>query len=116
MDFTKSKAGYNTNVVGFMHEIDPGLEAYMPFMYPVLALNEEAGEVAGKVSKFIRKFGTDTEELGRQVLPELGDVLFNVSETARMFGYTLQDVVNYNVEKLNDREAHGVLIGSGDNR
>lgn len=111
-EFTAGKAGYNENV--FYHVGDNLYHA--PWTYPVHALAEEAGEVSGKVAKFVRKSGTDREELAKLVLPELGDVLFNVSEAARMFGFTLQDVVDSNVAKLDDREQRGVLIGEGDDR
>ena len=110
--FTAGKAAYNENV--FYHVEDQLYHA--PWTYPVAALAEEAGEVNGKVAKFVRKSGTDREALATAVLPELGDVLFNVSEAARMFGFTLQEVVDYNVDKLTDREDRGVLIGSGDHR
>lgn len=116
--FTQSLARYNTDV-NAMLQGDNNYSSYeipMPFMYPVLALAEEAGEVVGKVAKFVRKYGDNTDELGKLVLPELGDVLYQLSETARQFGFTLQDVVDNNVAKLTDRSARGVLIGEGDNR
>ena len=111
-EFTAGKAVYNEGV--FYHVGDNLYHA--PWSYPVHALAEEAGEVNGKIAKFIRKGGTDREELAAVVLPELGDVLFQVSESARMFGFTLQDVVNANVEKLDGREERGTLIGEGDDR
>lgn len=106
------KAVYNEDV--FYHVGDNLYHA--PWTYPVHALAEEAGEVNGKIAKFVRKSGTDREELAKMILPELGDVLFQVSESARMFGYTLQDIVDYNVAKLDDREERNVLIGEGDLR
>ena len=35
---------------------------------------------------------------------------------AKKMGYTLEDVLRTNVEKLEDRKSRGVLAGSGDNR
>lgn len=110
--FTESLAVYNENV--FYH-VDDNLY-HAPWTYPVQALAEEAGEVNGKVAKFIRKFGTDRDALAKDVGKELGDCLFQISEVARQFGFTLQDIVDMNVEKLTDRKERGVLVGSGDNR
>lgn len=106
------KAVYNTDV--FYH-VD-GLLYHAPWTYPVHALAEEAGEVNGKIAKFVRKHGTDMEALQEVVKKELGDVLYQVSETARQFKMTLQDVVDANVEKLDDREERDVLVGEGDDR
>ena len=122
--FTQKKAAYNTDIDLYTGDIwtsDNGtveVAHKMAYLYPVLALAEEAGEVAGKVAKFVRKSRTSTnfEELRENVKKELGDVLYNVSETARMFGFTLQDIVDAHVEKLDDRQVRGVLIGEGDNR
>lgn len=110
--FTAGKAVYNEGV--FYHVGDNLYHA--PWTYPIHALAEEAGEVNGKIAKFVRKHGTDREALAEVVKKELGDVLFQVSESARMFGFTLQDVVDENVRKLDDREERGVLIGEGDDR
>lgn len=116
-DFTESLARYNTDVSAMLQKGHTSfLEVPLPMMYPVLALAEEAGEVAGKLAKFVRKHGTDTDELARLILPELGDVMYAVSETARQMGYTLQDVIDANVSKLSDRADRGVLIGEGDYR
>jgi NTP pyrophosphatase (non-canonical NTP hydrolase) len=114
-EFTKSLAKYNVNIV--LHTQD-GL-TWLPYLYPVLACAEEAGEVAGKLAKFVRKSlsePVDSEQLRQDIKKELGDLQFQVSETARQFGFTLQEIVDGNVEKLTDRVERGVLIGEGDNR
>ena len=119
-EFTKSKAVYNENVwLHYTHrETNPADIVVMNYMYPLLALGEEAGEVQGKVAKFIRKStqGVDVPQLKADVKKELGDLLYQVSECARQFGFTLQEVIDSNVAKLDDRQARGVLIGEGDNR
>lgn len=102
-------------------------------MYAVMALNEEAGEVAGKVAKFIRKssgwdalltygsssdFGNELypEELVEAVSKELGDVLYQAARVAEEFGLNLSDVATENIERLADRKKRDVIIGEGDNR
>lgn len=120
-EFTEYMARYNTDVSAILPLNGDGQvkdfdEVPLPMTYPVLALAEEAGEVAGKLAKFIRKYGNNIEELRKAILPELGDVLYQLSEASRMCGYTLQQVAEANVEKLSDRNERGVLIGEGDYR
>lgn len=116
-EFTKSKAVYNESA--WLHYVGGGKDIIgMPWAYPAFALAEEAGEVCGKIAKFIRKSRqeVDTEKLREDIAKELGDVLFQLSETARQFGFTLQEIADRNVEKLDDRQARGVLVGEGDDR
>lgn len=121
-DFTKSLACYNEDVwLEFPIESELGGTAVLnlQYMYPVLALAEEAGEVAGKVAKYVRKSASlepDFGQLRTDVLKELGDVAYQLSEVARQFGFTLQEVIDANVSKLTDRQERGVLVGEGDNR
>ena len=118
-NFTHSLAVYNEDVELIIKNDDEAFVSLpMTYTYPVLALAEEAGEVAGKLAKFIRKSkgGVDPLALRDMVVKELGDVLYQVSETARQFEITLQDVVDVNVHKLTDRQDRGVIVGEGDNR
>lgn len=112
-DWTHTTAVYNDRVYA---EIADGAEVPLPYIYPVLALSEEAGEVAGKVAKFVRKRGYDQVELGELVKKELGDVMYQLARCAYEFGFTLQEIADDNVSKLTDRQERGVLIGEGDNR
>lgn len=82
-------------------------------VYPALGLAGEAGEIAEKVKKWLR----GDRELDREgLLKELGDPLWYITSLADDLGFTLQDVVDANVEKLSSRKERGVLKGSGDNR
>lgn len=83
-------------------------------MYLAVALCEEAGEVAGKVKKSFRDDGGELRKEG--ILDELGDLLYYITKMAHECGYTLADVMNRNVIKLNDRAARGVQKGDGDHR
>lgn len=120
--FAANLAAYNTKNVLFPGEDEKYIQ--LPFLYPVLALSEEAGEVAGKVAKWVRKSKTQTYDetdaafqlLREDVKKELGDVLYQLAETARQFGFTLQDVVDTNQHKLSDRADRGVIVGEGDER
>ena len=74
----------------------------------------EVGELSSLHAKSIRdgrKFDYDVN-----VKKELGDVLWFVAMLAADHGYTLSEVAEANVLKLNKRKTEGVLQGSGDNR
>lgn len=87
------------------------------FIYPTLGLAGEAGEVAEKIKKVIRdNNGIISPEKRGEILKELGDVLWYVSNLAIEVGVTLDDVATTNLEKLHSRQNRGALGGSGDNR
>lgn len=87
------------------------------YLYPVLGLVGEAGEVAEKIKKIIRdKNGYMSPEDKQAVIKELGDVLWYIATIASELDETLQFVAVTNLEKLNDRYNKGTLSGSGDNR
>ena len=103
-------------------------------MYPALGLAEEAGEVCGKVAKFIRKHGgidpmtaryelenkvtvTDDElKFRKDISKEIGDTMWMVAELCTVYGLDMEDVMSENIEKLTDRRERGVIDGNGDNR
>ena len=81
--------------------------------YAALGLAGEAGEVANKIKKVLRKDPGITDDA---ILDELGDVLWYVAMIADDLGLGLYDVAERNIQKLNNRAAEGKLKGSGDNR
>jgi NTP pyrophosphatase (non-canonical NTP hydrolase) len=87
------------------------------FIYPTLGLVGEAGEVAEKAKKIIRDGdGTLTPENREKMAMELSDVCWYVAVLAYELDYTLEEVMQMNIDKLASRQARGVLTGSGDNR
>jgi NTP pyrophosphatase (non-canonical NTP hydrolase) len=88
----------------------------VPALYNVLALNGEAGELAEKIKKDARDGEADTEASRLAKGKELGDCLWYISQAAKDLGYSLDEIAEINLKKLSDREARGVLSGSGDNR
>lgn len=78
-----------------------------------LGLVGEAGEVAEKIKKLIRDATRFNNE---EIAKELGDVIFYATALGNYYGYTLQEVINMNMAKLDGREERGTLRGSGDNR
>jgi NTP pyrophosphatase (non-canonical NTP hydrolase) len=82
--------------------------------YCALGLAGEAGEVANKVKKLLRD--GDSFEMRKEIVKELGDCLWYLSQCADELSSTLQDVGYINLQKLDDRRERGTLQGSGDNR
>ena len=85
-------------------------------IYPTLGMAGEAGEVADKVKKVIRDYGSFTSERKREIVKEIGDVLWYCATLANDLGYSLEEVGIMNIEKLKSRKERGVIGGSGDNR
>lgn len=74
----------------------------------------EAGEFAEKIKKKYRATPLlpDPNELAK----ELGDVLWYIARLADVYGFSMTQVMAWNVEKLESRRKRGVLQGEGDNR
>lgn len=103
-------------------------------MYPALGLSEEAGEVCGKIAKFIRKHEgidpmtaryelenkvtvTDDElKFRKDISKEIGDIMWMLAELCTNYGLDLGKVMAENIAKLTDRKERGVIDGEGDNR
>lgn len=86
-------------------------------VYPALGLAGEAGEVAEKVKKVIRdKGGVFMSSDIDGIKKEIGDVLWYLTALSHDLGFTLEQAAQLNNEKLRDRQARGVIGGSGDNR
>lgn len=68
--------------------------------FAVTGLCEESGEVAGLLCREVYK-DRDMPEYRWQ--EELGDVLWYLIAAAQAKGYTLEDLLNYNMQKLKGR-------------
>jgi len=78
-----------------------------------LGLVGEAGEVAEKIKKLIRD---NNKYANEEIMKELGDVVFYATALANIYGRGLQEVLELNIQKLEDRQKRNKLRGSGDNR
>lgn len=81
-------------------------------LYALLNLSGEVGELHSLVAKEIRDGKIDLD----LVKKELGDVLWCLAAVVGDFGFTLDDVAETNLAKLQKRKKAGTLTGSGDNR
>jgi NTP pyrophosphatase (non-canonical NTP hydrolase) len=79
--------------------------------YLALGLASEAGEVAGKIKKWLRE-----DDYDAYIADELGDVLWYMTMLGDELGYSLDEIMERNIAKLQDRQARDQLQGSGDER
>jgi NTP pyrophosphatase (non-canonical NTP hydrolase) len=91
---------------------EAGLGSTMALAYTALGLSGESGEYTEKVKKLIRDGVLDKA----LAVKELSDVLWYLTASANELGYTLKDVAEINIVKLQDRAERGKLQGSGDER
>lgn len=102
-----------------------GTKSRTPSACSVVGLCGEAAEVddladaaplmraAGHVADDMKKVLWHGKTLDRQKLKgELGDVLWYLADIARANGISLQEVANFNVEKINARHPTGFSIES----
>ena len=74
-------------------------------------------KVADKIKKVLRdKQGQFYAPDIAAIALELGDVLWYAANLANAIGYTLSDIAEINLQKINSRAQRGTLHGSGDNR
>lgn len=106
MDFTEYQKRANKTAI---YPRDRGL------IYTVLGLESEAGEIAGKVKKWIRKDTSYDEMLG-ELIEEIGDIVWYVAQLCTELDFSLEEIVKVNIAKLEDRQMRNVLQGSGDKR
>jgi NTP pyrophosphatase (non-canonical NTP hydrolase) len=80
--------------------------------YVALGLAGESGEVADKIKKYLRDGALDHLAVAK----ELGDVFWYATQLAYELGFTVEQILQINIDKLTSRKERGVLQGSGDNR
>lgn len=87
------------------------------YIYPILGLVGEAGEISNKVKKIFRDDkGTLTDSRKEEIKNELGDILWYVAEVSTCLGLELDDVAEANIKKLASRLERGAISGDGDKR
>lgn len=80
--------------------------------YALYNLSGEVGELHSLVAKFIRDGKLDMD----LVKKELGDILWCLAAVVLDYGFTLDEVAEANLAKLQKRKKAGTLTGNGDNR
>lgn len=94
----------------------PGKGSILGLLYTGLGLGE-AGEIQGKIKKIVRDDNfIMTPEKRVQIIKELGDLMWYISQTATELDTTLEEVAKINIDKLQGRRERGTIQGSGDDR
>lgn len=100
--------------------------------YMLFGLMAEVGEIADKIAKWRRKKGVcrldmdhlvfntgdlqEAEGYKSELMKEVGDCAWFIAGIADCFGFTLEEVMQQNLDKLASRRERGVIDGNGDNR
>ena len=96
-----------------------GYEEKYKILYPALGLGNEAGEVLGKIKKWLRGddgAGVMSPERAEAIKDELGDVLWYLAVLARDLDVKFEDIAKINLDKLKSRKNRGLIKGDGDKR
>lgn len=91
---------------------------YKEPLYPVFALSEETGELHKIYAKKARgdEAYQDEDNNRRLIKGELGDIMWMIANIATDNNLTVQEIVDYNIEKLNSRMHRNMIKGDGDER
>jgi NTP pyrophosphatase (non-canonical NTP hydrolase) len=73
-------------------------------VYAVMCLAGETGEVIEPLKKYMFQ-GHDLNR--HEILNELGDCLFAITKIAHCLGYSLEDIINANMTKMQKRYPNG---------
>lgn len=86
-------------------------------IYTTIGLANEAGEVLGQVKKLMRDDNSIlTDERKKKIIAETSDCMWYIARVCTELGITMEELMQINHDKLEDRLARNVIQGSGDNR
>ena len=103
---------YQNMAMRFLNPIS-GASDEMLLIEGVMGMNGEAGEAVDLVKKMLFQ----GHVLNKQhVAKELGDVMWYVAATAKAIGYTLDEVMQMNIDKLSARYGDGFKADNSINR
>lgn len=116
---THETAIFGDEISKYLNVLTVGqLRSLLRVNYLSNGLAGEAGEAASLVKKLMRDGGGRTQdwEFVDKMGKELGDCLWYISELCNELGMSLEEIMELNIEKLQDRKNRGKLQGSGDER
>lgn len=76
---------------------------YYQEVHLIAGLAAETGEVCALVQKYYRAEPENRVKFTEDMRLELGDVLWHVSELARLYDLTLEEILKSNIHKLEQR-------------
>lgn len=97
------------------------IETRMPVNVPLLmtasiGLSSETGEFSEVLKKVIFQGKELTEDERYHMKRELGDIMWYLSNAASALGYTLEEIIDENVSKLEKRYPNGFEVSRSENR
>ena len=86
--------------------------------HAIMGLDEEVGEVAGILKRKARGDykPSDLLHVSTSIKKELGDVLWYLADLATVYGFTLEDIAQTNLDKLTIRREQNTIHGFGGDR
>lgn len=111
---------YIAKIKEFVVVRNEDLEAYL-----ITLLASEAGEVAGEYGKVLRGdyhlsdthfLYYDEARYRDKIIKELGDCAFALFLLSDFYGFTLEQVMQANIDKLAARKEKGTIMGEGSDR
>lgn len=90
-------------------------DSIKPGIY-IFGMLGELGEVANKYKKVFRDHGGILEQRQKDYALEIGDILWYLTRLSNHMGFTLEEIIEMNMEKLGSRFERKKIRGSGDNR
>lgn len=100
-----------TDLIDDVEGLDP------KWVYYVLGLNGEVGELTEKAKKVFRdNKGMLTATFRTSLVSEAGDILWYLTRLMNYLGIDMVEVASYNVAKLQMRMENDTLHGDGDDR
>lgn len=107
-------------VLGLSGESAEVTEKLLEMLYKsmlMMEINSRTGKISEKVKKIYRdKNGLFSEEDRLTIAKELGDLNWYSAVLAHEMGYTLEEIMQMNLDKLKSRQERNVISGSGDDR
>ena len=91
------------NSANYQNFVNTNCKPYVNKPYLVIALAEEVGEISGWYKKVVLKKNKNLKKgkLTKQDLKEeCGDVLFYLTRLSKLYGWSLEDIMRANVDKL----------------
>ncbi len=98
-----------------IEEFDMYPDAVKPTIY-LLGAYGELGELTNHFKKIFRDHGGIIPNKQLDYALEMGDVLWYITRFINHMGWSIDEVLNLNLEKLESRRQRGKIKGSGDER
>lgn len=95
--------------------ITEGNQAVNTLEYGALGLAGETGEVVDNIKRLLRG-DYSKEELRPEILKELGDTLWYLTDLTIKLDSSLEEIMQINYDKVQDRKQRGVQLGKGNHR